>query len=60
MTSLSDLIQIFCRRIFILLQSNSVQNLSRLNVRTKELGGGHPLSPVLHQPKSPMLTGLIV
>ena len=28
-----------CRRILILPQSNSVQNLSRLNLKTKELRG---------------------
>ena len=37
-------------------QSNSVQNLSHLTVKTKELrgvGGKHPLPLVLHQPKTP-------
>ena len=41
------------RKIFILSQSNSVQNLSSLTLKTKELlrGGGKHLPPVLHQPK---------
>ena len=41
--------------MFILSQSNSVQNLSSLTLKTKQLwrGGKHPPPPVLHQPKKP-------
>ena len=36
-----DLIRIFlCLKLFILSQSNSVQNLSSLTLKTKELGRG--------------------
>ena len=37
----------------MLSQSNSVQNLSGLTLKTKELWGGWKTSPMLHQPKKP-------
>ena len=37
----------------MLSQSNSVQNLSSLTLKTKELWGGWKTSPMLHQPKKP-------
>ena len=54
-TSLSIWPDFLYRKIFILSQSNSVQNLSSLTLKTKgvmEAGGKHP-PLVLHQPKRP-------
>ena len=43
-----------CRKIFILSQSNSLQNWNSVRLKTKDFWRGWKTSPLLHQPKKPV------